>query len=75
MEDNDRTRELKNETTRHIVLAKQAVEAVRGVETQITMNALESRIITEALSALTNLIDLYRGETIQETDDESLSYD
>lgn len=75
MEDNDRTRELKNEATQHIDLAKRAVEAVKGVESQITTNAIESRVITEALTSLTDLIDRYRGETVQELDDEIVSYD
>lgn len=75
MEDNERTRELKNEATQHIALAKQAVEAVSGVEAQIATNAIERRIITEALASLTNLIDHYRGETILELDEETVNYD
>lgn len=75
MEDNERTRELRNEATQHIVLAKQAVEAVRAVDAQIATNAIESRVITEALTSLTNLIDRYRGETILENYEESANYD
>ncbi len=75
MEDNERTRELKDEVAQHITLAKQAVEAVRGVETQISTNAIESRIVTEGLTSLTGLIDRYRGETVQELDDESVCYE
>lgn len=75
MEDNERTRELKSEAFKHIALAKQAVEAVRGVETQIATNAIESRIITETLTSLTDLIDRYRGETILELDGDTVNYD
>jgi methyl-accepting chemotaxis protein len=75
MEDNDRTMDLKNEASRHIALAKQAVEAVKEVETQIAANAVESRITTEALATLMNLIDQHRGETILDLDEENVSYD
>jgi len=70
MDDNERTRELKNEAARHIALAHQAVEAVSGVEVQIATNALESRTFTEGLASLTCLIDRYRGEAIPELDEE-----
>lgn len=75
MEDNERTRELKNEATQNIALAKQAVGAVRGIEAQIATNAIESRIITEALTTLTDLIDCYRGETILELNEDAINYD
>ena len=75
MDDNDRTRELKNEATRNIALATQAVEAVRGVDAQIVMNSLESSRTTDALSHLTRLIDNYRGGMIQELNDDSANYE
>ena len=75
MEDNERMRELKNEASQNITLARQAVGAVMGVEAQITTNAIENRIITEALATLTDLIDHYRGETIPELDEETINYD
>lgn len=75
MDDNERTRELKNEATRHIALATKAVEAVRGVEAQIAANAVESRIITEGLTFLTDLIDRYRGETIPEPDEDAVNHE
>jgi methyl-accepting chemotaxis protein len=75
MDDNERMRELKNEASRHIALAKQTVEAVRGVEAQIATNAIESCIITEALASLSDLIDRYRGETILELDEDSINND
>ena len=70
MEDNERTKELKHEAAQHIVLAKQAVEAVRGVEAQIMTNAMESLTITEALTALNGLIDSCRSEPAQRRDNE-----
>jgi len=75
MDDNERMRELKNEASRHIALAKQAVEAVRGVEAQIATNAIESCIISEALASLSDLIDRYRGETILELDEDRINND
>lgn len=74
MDDNERTRELKNEASRHITLAKQAVEAVRGVETQMATNTIENGIITGALTSLSELIDRYRRETIIDLD-ESRKYE
>ncbi len=75
MEDNDRMRELKNEASRHIALAKQAVVAVREVEAQIAANAIESVIITGALKSLSGLIDRLRGETVMELDEDHTNYD
>lgn len=75
MEDNDRTRDLKNEASRHIALAKKAVEAVSGVETQMVTNAVEIRIIAETLATLMNLIERYRGETVVELVEEFVHYD
>ena len=72
MEDNDRTRALKDEASQQLSLAKLAVEAVKGVETQMTTNAVESRLITEALTLLTGLIDHYRGEIIRDADDDAV---
>ena len=75
VEDNERTRLLKMEASQHINLAKQAVEALNGVEAQIATNAVEIRTIVEALTRLTNLIDNYRGEVIQEFDENALNYE
>jgi len=66
MDDNESARELKNEASRHLNLAQEAVVAIRRVEAQIAANAMESRLITETLASLSNLIDRYRGETILE---------
>lgn len=75
MDDNEHTRELKNEASRHISLAQQAVEAVRVVETQIATNAIENCIVMEALTSLSDVIDRHRGEPIVELDEESIDYD
>ncbi len=72
MEDNERTRCLKNEASQHMVLAWQAVEAVKGVEAQMAANAVEYGIVTDALARLTDLMERYRGETIPKFDDSSL---
>lgn len=71
MDDNERTRELKNEASRHISLAKQAVEAVRGVEAQMATNTIENGIITEALTSLSMLMERYRRETLLDLDESS----
>jgi hypothetical protein len=54
------------------VHAKQAVEAVKA---QIATNTIKSRLITETLISLTDLIDRYQDETIQELDDEVVCYE
>ncbi|MDU0457139.1 MAG: methyl-accepting chemotaxis protein [Geobacteraceae bacterium] len=71
MEDNDRTSDLKNEAARNILLASQAVEAVRGVESLIAANTREGEKIVDALSELVMLIDRYSDESILELDQEA----
>lgn len=71
MEDNDRTSDLKNEASRNILLARQAVEAVRGVESLIAANTREGEKIVKALSELEMLIDKYRDEAIVDLDQEA----
>ena len=73
MEDNDRTRELNKESDYQIRLAGQAVEAVRGVESQIGVNLAESQNIVSALAELTELLGLYRGGTFLELHEEVVS--
>jgi methyl-accepting chemotaxis protein len=75
MDDNERTRVLKEEASRHIALARQAVAAVRGVEAQIATSAIESCRITEALTSLSDLIDRYRGDSVLELDEDTNNYD
>ncbi|MDD2900296.1 MAG: hypothetical protein PHI31_16495, partial [Desulfuromonadaceae bacterium] len=71
MEDNERVRELKNDAVQHIELAKQSLEAAKDAEIQISTHAIENRIITESLRALTTLLDRYRGEVTADNDKES----
>jgi methyl-accepting chemotaxis protein len=75
VEDNERTKVLKNEAAQHIVLAKQAVETVRGVEAQIAAHAIESLSIAAALTLLTDLIDRYRGDAVQHSAEEEICYE
>src|SRR6185369_12158822 len=75
MEDNERTRELKEDATLQIAVARQAVDAVRRVEELISFNAVESRKILEGLKLLTRLIDKYRVGRSADMDEESLTYE
>ena len=72
MEDNEQAHNLKNEAAQHIALAKQAVEAVGGVNAHMAAQALESTVISAALTSLTDLIDSYRSETIEVHDEDSV---
>lgn len=75
VEDSERIRALKSESVLDIVLAKQAVESVRGVETKIIANTLENLMLMETLTSLTDLINCYCCDTVQELDEEPLSHD
>lgn len=75
MEDNERTRELKEDASRHLDLARQAVESVRRVESLVSSNTHESAKIIEAISSLTALLDQYGYEAVLELDDQALNYD
>lgn len=75
MEDNERTRDLKDEASRQIELALQAVDAVRRVEALISSNASESALIIEALNNLTTLIDDGHEDTVLELGNEALIYE
>jgi methyl-accepting chemotaxis protein len=72
MEDNERTRELKEDASLHIAVARQAVDAVRRVEELISFNAVESRKILKGLKLLTHLIDKYRVGRSADKDEETL---
>ena len=72
MEDNERTRELKEDASLQIAVARQAVDAVRRVEELISFNALESRKILKGLKLLTHLIDKYRVGKSADKDGETL---
>lgn len=75
MEDNERARDLKEEATGKLVVAEQAVEAVRAVDALMSANADENRLILDGLGELMSLVDRYREESILELDDEALSYE
>lgn len=75
MEDNERTRVLKEEASLQIAVARQAVDAVRRVEELISFNAVESRKILEGLKLLTHLIDKYRVGRRADMDGDSLRYE
>jgi methyl-accepting chemotaxis protein len=60
MDDNERTRELKEDASSHIAVVAQAVEAVEKVNNLIASNAADSMKIMESVKALTRLIDQYR---------------
>lgn len=75
MEDNERTRELKEDASLQIAVARQAVDAVRRVEELISFNAVESRKILEGLKLLTHLIDKYRVGRSADMDGEKLNYE
>jgi methyl-accepting chemotaxis protein len=62
MEDNDRTRELKNDADQDMALAGQAVEAVCGIEAQIGTTIAGSQNVVAVLAELTRLLDRYRTE-------------
>ena len=72
MEDNERTRELKEDATLQIAVARQAVDAVRRVEELISFNAVESRKILDGLKSLTRLIDKYRIGKSADMDEEAV---
>ncbi|MFA7060812.1 MAG: methyl-accepting chemotaxis protein [Pedobacter sp.] len=72
MEDNERTRELKEDALLQIAVARQAVDAVRRVEELISFNAVESRKILQGLKLLTHLIDKYRVGRSADKDGETL---
>jgi methyl-accepting chemotaxis protein len=66
MEDNDRTRELKEDASGHISAVVQAVEAVQQVNALIASNAADSLRIMDGVKTLTRLIDHYRAGTVLE---------
>lgn len=75
MEDNERTRVLKEEASQQIAVARQAVDAVRRVEELISFNAVEGRKILDGLKLLTHLIDKYRVGRRADMDGELLRYE
>lgn len=68
MEDNERTRMLKEDASRHISVVTQAVEAVSKVDELISGNAADSKKIMDGVSMLADVIDRYRTGTISQID-------
>lgn len=68
MEDNERTRALKEDASRHITVVSQAVDAVSKVDELIAANAADSKKIMDGVSALATLVDHYRTGTIVQID-------
>lgn len=71
MEDNDRTRALKEDATSHIDAVAQAVDAVQKVNELIASNAADSIRIMDGVKTLTRLIDHYRTGTVMGRDAET----
>lgn len=63
MDDNDRTRELKEDASGHLAAVAQAVGAVQKVDELIASNAADSIRIMDGVKTLTRLIDHYRTGT------------
>jgi len=68
MEDNDRTRALKEDASGHIAAVDQAVDAVQKVNALIASNAADSIRIMDGVKTLTILIDHYRTGTVLENE-------
>jgi len=68
MEDNERTRMLKEDASRHISVLTQAVEAVGKVDALIADNAADSKTIMDGVSLLADVVDRYRAGTINQID-------
>jgi methyl-accepting chemotaxis protein len=75
MEDNERTRELKDDASCHITVVAQAVEAVEKVNELIASNAADSMKIMEGVKTLTELIDHYRTGTVLNTSSERTGHE
>lgn len=75
MEDNERTRELKEDASCHIAVVDQAVDAVQKVNELIASNAADSMKIMDSVRALTKLIDHYRTGTVIAIDAEGIGHD
>jgi methyl-accepting chemotaxis protein len=66
MDDNVRTRALKEDASGHIAAVAQAVDAVHKVNTLIASNAADSLLIMDGVMALTRLVDHYRAGAVLE---------
>jgi len=68
MENNERTRLLKEDASRHIAIVSTAVEAVSKVDELISGNAADSQKIMDGVATLADLIDHYRTGTLLKID-------
>jgi methyl-accepting chemotaxis protein len=75
MDDNERTKELKERAFSQLVVAEKAVEAVRRVDTMMSVNTAQTRTILDAVMTLTRLIDHHRGEMAAGFDEEAANYE
>ncbi len=75
MEDNERTKELKEEASRQIEVAERAVSAVRKVDSLIAANAGETRQILEGFKTLDRLVQQFREENLESLPDDALQYE
>ena len=75
MEDNDRTRELKEDASDNIAAVEQAVDAVQKVDELIASNAADSIRILNGVKTLTSLIDHYRAGTVMNNVTDRLVHD
>jgi methyl-accepting chemotaxis protein len=67
MEDNERTRELKDDASQQISVVDRAVDAVQKVNELIASNAADSMKILDGVKTLTELIDHYRTGSVMQT--------
>jgi methyl-accepting chemotaxis protein len=72
IEYNERTKGLKGGVHHQLVIAEKAVEAIFKVDDMVTANTAEIQRILEAVTDMTRLIDLYRGETSGEAEEETI---
>jgi methyl-accepting chemotaxis protein len=75
MDDNDRTRALKDNASGNVAAVAQAVDAVQEVNTLIASNAADSMRIMDGVMTLTRLIDHYRTGTVLKNDVEGSDHD
>ncbi|MBK5275076.1 MAG: methyl-accepting chemotaxis protein [Desulfuromonadales bacterium] len=75
MEDNDRTRVLKQDASNNIAAVEQAVDAVQKVNELIASNAADSSRIMDGVRTLTHMIDHYRTGTVMTNETEGLIHD
>jgi len=75
MDDNDRTRALKDDASSRITAVAQAVDAVQKVNALIASNAADSLRIMDGVKSLTRLIDHYRTGAVPENDTKGRDHD